>query len=109
MPESTVRLQIIKMEKIKTLNDIVGKKLRPKEHSLISDFELRKEAIKLYKILEKVPYGKNFCLECGKMNKGQYCHEKKNHDSTLHSETGDISALQSYLKWFYKITKGDLK
>ncbi len=75
----------------------------------VSPGDLKEEAIKLYKILEKVPYGKNFCLECGKMNKGQYCHERKKHDSTLHSETGDISALQNYLKWFYKLTKEDLK
>ena len=66
---------------------------------------LKKEAIKIHKRLEKVPYGKNFCLICGKENKGQYCPK---HDRTLHSETGDISAIQTFLEWWLNITEEDL-
>ena len=103
------------MSELKTLKDLESMEIFQFDgddfsglHDIALIEDLKQEAIKLYKILDKVPYGKNFCLECGKMNKGQYCHEPGNHNLTLHSETGDIVALKGYLKWFYKLTEEDL-
>ena len=100
--ESEIRRK--RKNNFKTLKDF-----RMMQPALLIFDMLKKEAIKLIKELDKVPYAKKFCLGCGEITKGQYCHKNHPVEWVLSEQTGDISAVKGYLSWFYKIIEKDLK
>ena len=95
---------------LKTLKDL-ERKQNLDSFICINPIELKQEAIKWIKEMEKISLStkKSFCLICQKINEGQYCHEGHEEQMNLFPNGQEYYAAENILKVFFNIAEDDLK